>query len=105
MPYRKKANSCAMKGKAEYQAPRARDTSRHCHRSADWQSAVSRIGNPPTCRIPFGETADCQSALQASLDPYLWQCQDAPFSSCATLLYSPCGAVICFIERCNQVTM
>src|SRR6266566_7370203 len=45
----------------------------HCHRSADWQSAVSRIGNPPTCRIPFGETADCQSALQASVDLYLWQ--------------------------------
>src|SRR6266700_3562523 len=55
MPYHKKANSCAMKGKSESQAPRARDTSRHCHRSADWQSAVSRIGNPPTCRIPFGE--------------------------------------------------
>jgi len=44
----------------------------HCHRSADWQSAVPRIGNPPTCRIPFGETADCQSALQCSLDPYRW---------------------------------
>src|SRR5204862_234056 len=49
----------------------------HCHRSADWQSAVSRIGNPPTCRIPFGETADCQSALRACLEPYRWQCQDA----------------------------
>ena len=55
----------------------------HCHCSADWQSAVSRIGNPPTCRIPFGEIPmhRDQSALQASLDPYRWQCQDVPFFS------------------------
>ena len=44
-------------------------------RGADWQSAVSRIGNPQRpafsmicesstpCRMPFGDTADCQSAL------------------------------------------
>src|SRR6266568_1775740 len=41
---------------------------------------MSRIGNTPTCRIPFGEIPmhRDQSALQASLDPYRWQCQDAP---------------------------
>src|SRR6266700_3282363 len=54
----------------------------HCHRSADWSRRVgmSRIGNPPTCRIPFGEIPmhRDQFALQASLDPYRWQCQDAP---------------------------
>jgi nifR3 family TIM-barrel protein len=39
-------------------------------RSADWQSAVSRIGNPQDssdathCRLPVGETAGCQPALQ-----------------------------------------
>ena len=44
-------------------------------RSADCQSAVSQVGNlrsaatsrraiiSPTCRLPVGETADCQSAL------------------------------------------
>ena len=38
--------------------------------SADWQSAVSRVGNPLVVpihsrarRLPIGETADCQSAL------------------------------------------
>ena len=40
---------------------------------ADWQSAVSRVGNPqtatihsPTRRLPIGETADYQSALPDS---------------------------------------
>jgi len=39
-------------------------------RSADCQSAVSRIGNPRAmeciepCRLPVGETAECHSALQ-----------------------------------------
>ena len=39
-------------------------------RSADWQSAVSRIGNPrasliaTACRLPVGETAGCQPALR-----------------------------------------
>ena len=46
---------------------------------ADWQSII----NPPACRMPFGVTADCQSALQASLDPYWWECQDAPSPKCA----------------------
>ncbi len=54
-------------------APKA--ASRSC-RSADWQSAVSRVGNPQTTRkpaapsairtpsrVPLGDTADCQSAL------------------------------------------
>jgi len=37
---------------------------------ADWQSAVSRIGNPhawcgrTVCRLPVGDTADWQSTLQ-----------------------------------------
>src|SRR6266700_6217242 len=57
----------------------ARGASWHCHRRADWSRRVgmSRIGNPPTCRIPFGEIPmhRDQSALQASLDPYRWQCQ------------------------------
>ena len=48
---------------------------------------MSWIGKPRTCRIPFGETADWQSALQASLNPYRWQGQDASFPYC--LSYSP----------------
>src|SRR5436309_407928 len=65
----------------------------HCHRSADWSRRVgmSRIGNPPTCRIPFGEIPmhRDQSALQASLDPYRWQCQDAPISLSLLNVFNP----------------
>ena len=32
--------------------------------SADWQSAVSPVGNRRTCRLPVGETAGCQPALR-----------------------------------------
>src|SRR5438105_2646827 len=49
--------------------------------NADWQSAVSRIGNPPArtslqarplCRLPIGDTADCQSALLGKGRLCLW---------------------------------
>jgi hypothetical protein len=33
-------------------------------RSADWQSAVSPVGNRRTCRLPVGEAAGCQPALR-----------------------------------------
>ena len=44
-------------------------------RSAGWQPAVSRIGNPQRslliahCRLPVGDTADCQSALRLGNKP------------------------------------
>jgi hypothetical protein len=38
----------------------------HCPRDADWQSAVSPVGNRPVvaaCGLPARDTADCQPAL------------------------------------------
>ena len=43
-------------------APRNR---RRQRRSADWQSAVSPVGNRRACRLPVGETAGCQPALRS----------------------------------------